>query len=69
MTPTSENVDLHSPKDLNSRIRALLRKHEHLRSEKLGHIHANKHSIYYKSGTRTFKSAAYHAGPKALDLE
>lgn len=62
---TSENVSIHAPKEFQPRIYTLLRKHEHLWSGQLGHIHATMHPIYPIPGSRPFKSTPCSAEPKA----
>lgn len=62
-------MELHTPKEFHPRIRALLRKHEHLLSGKLGHTHPTTQRTDLVLGAKWVKSEPYRAGPKARELE
>lgn len=66
---TSENVELHPPKEFHPGICTLLPKHEHIWNEKPGHIHATTHRIDLLPEARPFKPTPYRAGSKGRELE
>lgn len=66
---TSENVEIHAPKECHPHIRTLLCKHKNIWSEKLGNILATTHLVNLIPGTRPFKSTTFRAGPKSRKLE
>lgn len=66
---TSENVEVHAPKQYRQLICDLLRKHEDLWSGERGNIHANTHHIDLIPCARSFKFPSYRSGQKAGELE
>lgn len=69
ITITSENVEIHAPKEYHPRVRALLHKHEDLWSGELRNPHGTNLRIDLIPGTTPFKYAPYGAGQKACEPE